>query len=204
MFAASKKSRRLPAILGLSAALACAPAAAGFDHRVAPDNGGIYRHYNQVSAAVFLTSLGGALYLGSADRLGRTFWQNTEAYFVDQGATELIKRATGRLRPAETDDPGQWRKGGRSFPSGHVSSMAAMVTPLILEYGRDKPAVWALALLPAYEMVARVKQRAHWQSDVIAGAGLGVAVGYAEHSRGPFMLRVIPGGVFVGFQKSLR
>jgi hypothetical protein len=76
-----------------------------------------------------------------------------------------------------------------------------MVTPMILEYGKDHPAVWTLAVLPAYEMVARVKQRAHWQSDVIAGAALGTAVGYGVHERGPFVVRLLPGGAFVGFNK---
>jgi membrane-associated phospholipid phosphatase len=177
------------------------PAIAGLDHLVSQSTGGIYRYYNTPPTALFWTSLGGALFLGSEDRLGRTFWKSSEAYFLDQAATEVLKRTTGRLRPADTDDPNQWRKGGHSFPSGHVSSTAAMVTPMILEYGKDHPAVWTLAVLPAYEMVARVKQRAHWQSDVIAGAALGTAVGYGVHERGPFVLRLLPGGAFVGFNK---
>lgn len=166
-----------------------------------PDN--IWQHHNVPYYALLGVSLGGALFLGSGDRLGRTFWQSSEAFFVAQAATEVLKRTTGRLRPRMTDDPNQWFEGGKSFPSGHVSASAAMVTPLILEYKDDHPAVWALAAIPAYEMASRVKTRAHWQTDVLAGAALGVAVGYFQHNNGPFIVRLLPGGVFVGFQKSL-
>lgn len=78
-----------------------------------------------------------------------------------------------------------------------------MVTPMILKYGAEKAAVWALAILPAYEMVERVEHQAHWQSDLLAGPAISVAVGYVEHAHGPFILSAIPGGVFVRFQKSL-
>lgn len=193
---------RHAAILLFLLALVTRTAFAGLDHRVSQNTGGLYRYYDVPPYALLLTSIGGALFLGSEDRLGRTFWQSSEAYFIAQGATEILKHATGRLRPSETDNPNQWRKGGHSFPSGHVSSTTAMVTPLILEYGKEHPAVWGLTVLPAYEMVARVKQRAHWQSDVIAAAVLGVAVGWTEHSRGPLIIRALPGGAFLGFRHS--
>ena len=45
-----------------------------------------------------------------------------------------------------------------------------MVTPFILQYAHDEPWIAALAILPVYEMVARVKAREHWQTDVIVGS----------------------------------
>jgi len=52
-------------------------------------------------------------------------------------------------------------------------------------------------------MVARVKAREHWQTDVIAGAALGLSIGaYEYHRNSPFIFSVLPGGGFVGFQKS--
>jgi undecaprenyl-diphosphatase len=71
----------------------------------------------------------------------------------------------------------------RVFPSGEVTTLASAVTPLVLEYGHDHPAVYALELLPAYDAIARVRSHAHWQSDVLAGWALGTAVGYYAHSR---------------------
>jgi undecaprenyl-diphosphatase len=62
--------------------------------------------------------------------------------------------------------------------------------------------VYALALLPAYDMVARVKVHGHWQSDVLVGAGLGVGFGwYASRREHPLILSVLPGGFMVGIHK---
>ncbi|MFZ1839439.1 MAG: phosphatase PAP2 family protein, partial [Dokdonella sp.] len=72
---------------------------------------------------------------------------------------------------------------------------SAIVTPFIAEYGHDHPAVWLLAALPAYDAVARVKTRGHWQSDVLAGAGIGVTLGIVAHRReSPFFAGYLPGG----------
>jgi len=61
----------------------------------------------------------------------------------------------------------------------------------------------ALAILPAYEMVARVKAREHWQTDVLAGAALGFAFGaYEAHRNNPLIFSVLPGGAYVGFRHS--
>ncbi len=54
----------------------------------------------------------------------------------------------------------------------------------------------------SYDMIARVKVRAHWQSDVLVGAGLGTAFGFYAHGREtPLILSWMPHGVFVGFKK---
>jgi undecaprenyl-diphosphatase len=78
-------------------------------------------------------------------------------------AANAAKPVFGRLRPTRTNDPDQWRKGGKSFPSGEVATISGIVTPYVLEYAHDYPAVYALELLPAYDAVARMKVRGHWQ-----------------------------------------
>ena len=89
-----------------------------------------------------------------------------------------------------------------SFPSGEASVAAALVTPYVLEYGRDYPATYALLLLPLYVGVARVKNQAHWQSDVIAGWALGGVSGWYAHSRDvPIMIELLPHGFRVGYGK---
>ena len=55
---------------------------------------------------------------------------------------------------------------------------AALATPYILEYGHDNPAVYGLLAIPAYVGVARLKNHAHWQTDVIAGWALGATAGF--------------------------
>ncbi|GAB2878882.1 hypothetical protein GCM10027277_55160 [Pseudoduganella ginsengisoli] len=177
--------------------------AAGFDHRLGADPGGFWQHADGVAAAALAATAGGALYLGSEDRTGRALWQGGEAFVVSYAASSVLKHLAGRERPSETADPDRWHKGGDSFPSRHAAGTAALVTPMIMEYGREQPAVWLLAALPAYQMVSRVKTRDHWQSDVVAGAAIGAATGYLEHQRGPWSVQLLPGGVFVGYKGKL-
>jgi len=48
------------------------------------------------------------------------------------------------------------------------------VTPIILdESARGDRWIWALELLPLYDSIGRLKQHAHWQTDVLAGWVLG-------------------------------
>ena len=65
----------------------------------------------------------------------------------------------GRSRPSQTDDPGELFQGHghNSFPSGEVMLVTTAVTALVLEYGPEHPAVYALELLPLYDGIARVK-----------------------------------------------
>jgi membrane-associated phospholipid phosphatase len=109
----------------------------------------------------------------------------------------------GRVRPRDTDSPNDWFEDGKSFPSGHVAGMTAIVTPYVLEYQDEYPIVHALWLLPAYQMVGRVKAQAHWQSDVIVGALVGFASGYfAHHLEYPFTLYFVDGHAVAGLRYS--
>ena len=77
------------------------------------------------------------------------------------------------------------------------------VTPFVLEYGAEHPAVWALELLPIYDAVARVKVKAHWQSDVLVSFALGTAIGVYTHSRtSALSVGLLPRGVTIGWKKS--
>ena len=78
------------------------------------------------------------------------------------------------------------------------------MTPFVLEYGHDHPSVFALEALTAYDMVARVKVSAHWQSDVIVGAALGTGFGiYAHHRANPLIVSWLPHGMMVGWSHRL-
>jgi len=178
----------------------------GIDHRVKLDNGGLWRRSIQTDLSVGLgvAVLGGALWEGGDSRLGKTLWQSVDSLALTAAATEVMKFSFSRERPSETADPNAFFKGHghQSFPSGEVAEIAAGVTPLVLEYGQDHPWVYALELLPAYDMVARVKARGHWQSDVIAGMAIGSAIGWYAHKREqPLILSALPGGFMVGVHK---
>src|SRR5258706_16235089 len=112
-----------------------------------------------------------AVWDGGDSRLGRTLWKSIDATLAGGLAAEGLKRVFSRARPSQSSNPDQWFQGSGhdSFPSGEVTVTSAIVTPLVLEYRHDHPAIYALELLPLYDAVARVKVHGHWQSDVVAG-----------------------------------
>jgi hypothetical protein len=178
----------------------------GIDHRLAFDQHGIWARSNQLAVQDLSAALvvGGALWEGNDTRLGRTFWKATEAMVVTDVAAEALKRVTRRARPSQGDNPDDWwgSSSNRSFPSGEVAHISAVVTPFIAEYGHDHPSVWALAALPVYVGVGRMKSQAHWQTDVLAGAALGAGIGYYEFTRdSAWSATVVPHGLTVGFNK---
>ena len=196
--------KRVFALMAASLALWTTAALAGLDHRVAYDDSGIWSRSNQnlLRYGALFTDIGLALWEGGDTRFGRTAWQSIDSVTASGVIAEVGKRAFGRLRPAQTDDPSQWRKGGRSFPSGEVTEISAIVTPYVLEYGDEHPSVYALELLPLYDAIARLKVQAHWQTDVIAGFALGTASGYFAHRRAsPFILGLLPHGFSVGIRE---
>jgi len=190
----------------LASTAACALAGGGplgIDSEVGSNATGIWSrgHQRFVEDATVAAVLAGALWEGADTRFGRTLWQSVDAVALGQLGYAIANRAAGRLRPSQTTDPDEWRKGGHSFPSGDVTIIASAVTPLVLEYAGDQPLVYALELLPAYDAVGRVKSHAHWQSDVLAGWALGTAAGYYAHSRAlPITVMVLPHQLTVGLR----
>ncbi len=179
----------------------------GIDHAVNFDDSGIWKRRNQVvlQDATALLVVGGALWEGDDSRFGHTLWQSVDAMALGVATSTVMKRAFGRTRPAESDDPNRWfrGRGNNSFPSGEVMEITTAVTPIVLEYGAEHPAVWALEVLPLYDAVARVKVKAHWQSDVLASFAIGTAIGAYTHSRSAAIsVGLLPRGVTIGWKKS--
>jgi hypothetical protein len=196
----------------LAAALLCASAegceAGGIDHRAPPDAAtGIWSRPNQLflQDATALVVVAGALWEGDDSRLGHTTWQSLDAMIAGGLGAAAMKLTFSRSRPSQTADPGLWfqGKGNTSFPSAEVMEITTAITPFVLEYGAEHPAVWALELLPVYDGIARVKSRAHWQTDVLASYAIGTAIGAYMHSR-PTSISVglLPRGITVGWKTS--
>ncbi|OQY34412.1 MAG: hypothetical protein B6241_04735, partial [Spirochaetaceae bacterium 4572_59] len=102
--------------------------------------------------------------------------------------TNSFKYIIGRKRPDETDpdsrdgqlefDPfsGSYFSGAESFPSGHATISAAMITPWFMYYPH-----WSTALLFTAALgvdVARMGLDRHWSTDVLAGTGIGFFTGF--------------------------
>lgn len=180
----------------------------GIDHRLSSDDAnGIWSRRNQrvLQDATVLVVVAGALWEGSDSRLGRTSWQAVDSIVLGSVASAGLKPAFGRARPSQTESPNRWfqGRGHNSFPSGEVMAITTAVTPFVLEYGAEHPIVWALEVLPVYDAVARVKSRAHWQSDVLASFAIGSAIGAYAHSRETALsVGVLPRGITIGWKKS--
>jgi undecaprenyl-diphosphatase len=176
----------------------------GIDHRLHYDNSGVWKRSNQTALiyGTIVTVGVGALAFGDDNKLGDTFWRSVDAMVISGVGTTAMKYTFRRERPSQTADPNRFFKGrhAQSFPSGEVSTITAAVTPFIVNYGDEHPAVYALALLPAYDAVARVKTRGHWQSDVLIGAAIGTGVGiWAAHRKSSLIVGWLPGGFSVGY-----
>ena len=79
--------------------------------------------------------------------------------------------------------------------------MAAFVTPVILQYREDYPAVWGLGILPVYMADARMASHGHWLSDVLAGAGVGFVAGKLAAGREtPLVLSFTKDGAVIGLK----
>lgn len=190
----------------LALLLISSSAYAGFDHEWALDQRGIWaRSYQSgLEDGVIAAEVAGSLWFGNDDELGHTFWQTIDASTLSGVGSAILKRGFGRARPGQGDNPHRWFKGSccESFPSGEVTLQASFVTPFIANFAGQHPWVWSLEALPIYDAIARLKSRAHWQSDVIAGWGLGSAVGYWSTTRQtPLSVQLLPGGLSVGFER---
>jgi membrane-associated phospholipid phosphatase len=92
--------------------------------------------------------------------------------------TPLLKRAFGRARPIQEEGASSFTpfsSGHQSFPSGHATNAFAFATAIAGHYdGWVVPTiVYSLASGVAF---SRVNDRAHFPSDVLAGALIGRAI----------------------------
>ncbi len=147
-----------------------------------------------VVAATFLY----AVFTNDRDGKSET-WQMLEAAGFSSATSYLLKYAAGRERPSDTTDPDQWRSGGDSFPSLHATAAFAIGT-VLAESGSDEYR-WVRRFLgygmASYTAYARLQHNAHWLSDTIAGAAIGMSTAnfvMNRHGRlpAPGMLSFVP------------
>jgi len=100
-----------------------------------------------------------------------------EAAALSGAAAYALKEIGGRERPYQTDDPSSFRNDGDAFPSLHSTAAFAIGT-VLAESGNDKHR-WLRRVLgygiAAHTAYSRLDHDAHWLSDTVAGAALGIA-----------------------------
>ena len=135
-----------------------------------------------------------------------------EAAAFSSVAGYALKEIAGRERPYVSGDPNNWGSGGDSFPSLHVTAAFAIGT-VFAESGNERfrwlrrAIGYGVAAGTAYE---RIKHDAHWFSDTVAGAGLGVATARFvmkrddPSKRGSLAIAPVPGGLALSYTVALR
>jgi membrane-associated phospholipid phosphatase len=176
------------------------------DHKIAYDASGPWNPsaYRGLVGALTVAQVGGALWEGSETPFGRTMWQGIDSEIIAGAGATAGKYIFTRVRPSTEDNPCLWFNGGSnySFPSGEAAVSAALVTPYVLQYGSEHPAAYALLLVPLYVGVGRLKNQAHWQTDVLAGWAVGGLSGWYAHSRDvPITIELLPHGFAVGYKR---
>ncbi|HVS23939.1 MAG TPA: phosphatase PAP2 family protein [Gammaproteobacteria bacterium] len=137
-----------------------------------------------------------------------------EAAAFSSVAGYALKEVAGRERPYVSADPNNWRTGGDSFPSLHATAAFAIGT-VFAESGNDyyrwlrRVVGYGIAAGTAYQ---RIKHDAHWFSDTVAGASLGVATARftmrrddeAENRRARLTIEPGPAGLVLSYTVALR
>lgn len=123
--------------------------------------------------------------------LGKTFGFQPKNNFKQQtiniavanvmavSATEILKRSVKEERPDQSDD--------LSFPSGHTS--VAFTNAALLYYEYKDSNLWYASsgfLFATATGVLRIANNKHYTSDVLAGAGIGLASGLIVSYWNPF------------------
>lgn len=128
-----------------------------------------------VQYALPVTALGMTAY--HLDREGNI--QFIKAFAASELIKESLKHAVNRRRP---------NGGSRSFPSGHTSCSFVSSAFIQRRYG------WKYGI-PAYLAAtfvgfSRIHEKAHWPSDVAAGAALGIGLNLLITT--PYCVQAVP------------
>src|SRR3989441_211873 len=129
----------------------------------------------------------GALYVmgrgAKNERLVATTGTAFDAYLWSMIIASVMKGAFGRERPGRGSGNGEFFARDSIFPSGHTTRSFAIAAVFADHYGRKT----ALVAYPLAALIglATVEEDKHWLSDVVAGAGLGLAIGRGIAARHP-------------------
>lgn len=167
-------------------------------------------------AAPALLALGGTwigAVIADSDDGRREAGAMLEAAALSSAAAYALKEVAGRERPYTTADEDAWGEDGDSFPSLHTTAAFAIGT-VLAESGNDRhrwlrrTLGYGLAVGTAY---ARMDHDAHWLSDTVAGAALGLATARfvmkqreRNGARGRVTFEPFGDGIAIGYTVDLR
>jgi hypothetical protein len=174
-------------------------------------------NYHEVADAMPPAIVFGATWfaakLGRDEEAFREAAMMRRAFVLQTISTEVVKVALRRERPGPGVPRDHWNDGDLSFPSGHTAAAFAIGT-VLAESGDDehrrlrRVIGYGIGTLVAYQ---RVNHDAHWFSDTVAGAALGIATAKfvmkrheGKEPRAVFALLPIEGGAMLSYGVALR
>ncbi|HLY52757.1 MAG TPA: phosphatase PAP2 family protein [Steroidobacteraceae bacterium] len=164
------------------------------------------------TAAVFGGTWALAILINDPDGY-REGWAMAEAAGLSGVTAYVLKFAARRETPYETTNPNEWGKSGSSFPSFHSTASFAVGT-VLAESGNDeyrwvrRLLGYGLGVATSYE---RLRHDAHWLSDTVAGAALGISSAhfvierrYGASADSRLALVPIEGGAMLTYRLSMQ
>src|SRR5262245_58889957 len=110
--------------------------------------------------------------------LERVSLELIETHLISGTLRNSIKYLVGRDRPEDMNGPYFFHLGGRSFPSGHASTVFELAT-VVSEHARSWPVTVSAYSIATFVAVERLDAGVHWPSDVFIGSVTGVFVARA-------------------------
>jgi membrane-associated phospholipid phosphatase len=179
-------------------------------------NDGEPNYHEVIDSMPAAVTFGGMWFAAKLARSEQALWEvraMRRAIVIQTISTEVLKVAFRRERPGPGVPKDDWNARGLSFPSGHTAVAFAIGT-VLAESGDDRHRAWRRAIgygigvATAYQ---RVNHDAHWLSDTVAGAALGIAAAKfvmkrrsASEPRGQVWLGTVDGGPMLTFAMPLR
>jgi membrane-associated phospholipid phosphatase len=160
-------------------------------------------------AALFLGTWGYASLIGSHSGEGEA-WNMLESGGLSLVSAYTLKYIVRRPGPDATTDPNHFFGGGTSFPSEHTTAAFAVGT-VLAESGNPefrwirRTIGYGVGIGTAY---LRMRHNAHWLSDTVAGAALGMASAHfvmnrsaerAQAENSEISLVPVQGGVMLAY-----
>jgi len=179
-------------------------------------NDGEPNYHEVVDSMPAALTFGGMWFAAKLARNEQALWEvraMRRAIVIETISSEILKVAFRRERPGPGVPKDNWNARGLSFPSGHTAVAFAIGT-VLAESGDDQHRAWRRAIgygigvATAYQ---RVNHDAHWLSDTVACAALGVAAAKfvmkrrsGSEPRGQVWLGTADGGPMLTFAMPLR
>jgi membrane-associated phospholipid phosphatase len=126
-------------------------------------------------------------------RLGPALLAVIFLHYICRYIVNIIKGATGRLRPTEWLKLGSHdmffvdSKSAVGFPSGHTTQFASVLLPLATFFKLPRWACVAAVVVPVVVGTGRILQNAHFVSDVTGAMAVCAALTAAVNALSPYL-----------------